>query len=183
MEITPELRTQIREYLEQQGYEVIEEAKRLGNSGIEHTFDMLAQRDDGFTSYTIAIGIATGGDRETEVGTIFSLANKAYDCGILDRILVTIPELSQETKELAHKQRIKVVDGERIEQLLPLKPAQPVKPEEPLKFETKEELAKSLANRGYGVKENAKFKGRSGVEYTFDILARTETIRLSIGWV
>jgi general secretion pathway protein E len=174
MKISPELRTQIREYLEQQGYEVTDGAKRLGNSGIEHTFDMLAQRDDGFTSYKIAIGIAAGGDRETEVGAIFSLANKAYDCGILDRILVTIPELNQETKQLARKQRIKVIDGERIEQLLTLKPTQSVKPEEPIRFETREELAKSLANRGYGVKEKAKFKGRSGVEYTFDILARTE---------
>ena len=138
-----ELRTQIREYLEQQGYAVTEGAKRLGNSGIEHTFDMLGQRDDGFTSYTIAIGIAAGGDREIEVGTIFSLANKAYDCGILDRILIAIPDLSEEAKQLARKQRIKVIDGEQIGQLLTLKPAQPVKAEEPVRFETKEELVKS----------------------------------------
>jgi general secretion pathway protein E len=174
MEVSPQLRTQIREYLEQQGYEVTEGAKRLGNSGIEHTFDMLAQRDDGFTSYTIAIGIAAGGDREIEVGTIFSLANKAYDCGILDRILIAIPDISEETKQLARKQRIKVIDGERIEQLLTLKPAQPVKPEESVGFETKEELVKSLADRGYGVKEKAKVRGRSGIEYTFDILAHAE---------
>jgi general secretion pathway protein E len=173
-EIGSELRTQIREYLEQQGYAVTEGAKHLGNSGIEHTFDMLAQRDDGFTSYTIAIGIAAGGDREIEVGTIFSLANKAYDCGILDRILIAIPDLSEEAKQLARKQRIKVIDGEQIGQLLTLKPTQPVKPEEPVRFETKEELVKSLAKRGYGVKEKAKVKGRSGIEYTFDILAHDE---------
>jgi len=173
-EISPKLRTQIREYLQKQGYEVTEEAKLLGKSGIEHTFDMLAQRDDGFTSYTIAIGVATGGDKETEVRTIFSLANQAYDCGILDRILITVPELNQEMKQLARKQRIKVIDGERIEQLLILKPSQPVKPKEPGRFETREELAKYLANLGYGVKEKAKFKGRSGIEYTFDILAYTE---------
>jgi len=174
MEISPELRTQIKEYLEQQGYAVIEEAKLLGKSGIEHTFDMLAQRDDGFTSYTIAIGIAASGDREAEAGTIFNLANKAYDCGILDRILIAVLDLSQEARQLAKKQRIKVIDGERIGQLLTQKPAPPVKPEEPARFETKEELVKSLANRGYGVKEKAKIKGRSGVEYTFDILAHTE---------
>jgi general secretion pathway protein E len=174
MKISTELRIQIREYLEQQGYAVTEGAKHLGNSGIEHTFDMLAQRDDGFTSYTIAIGIAAGGDREIEVGTIFSLANKAYDCGILDRILIAIPDLSEEAKQLARKQRIKVIDGARIGQLLTLKPAQPVKPEEPVRFETREELVKSLANRGYGVKEKAKIKGRSGIEYTFDILAHDE---------
>jgi general secretion pathway protein E len=173
-EISPELRTQIREYLEQQGYEVTEGAKLLGKSGIEHTFDMMAQRNDGFTNYTIAIGIATGGEKETEVGNIFSLANKAYDCGILDRILITIPELSQETKQLARKQRIKVIDGEQIGQLLAAKPALPVKPEEPARFETKEELVKSLIDRGYSVKEKAKIKGRSGNEYTFDILAHAE---------
>lgn len=174
MKMSKELRTQVRAYLEQQGYVVIEEAKRRGNSGIEHTFDMLAQRDDGFTSYIIAIGIVAGGEKEAEVGTIFSLANKAYDCGILDRILIAIPELSQETKQLARKQRIKVIDGEQIEQLLTQKPAQLVKTEEPVRFETKEELIKSLSERGYGIKERAKVKGRSGVEYTFDILAHTE---------
>ncbi|HEY4712144.1 MAG TPA: GspE/PulE family protein [Dehalococcoidia bacterium] len=173
--ISPRLRTQIREYLARQGYEVTEGAKLSGKSGIEHTFDMLAQRDDGFTTYTIAIGIAVGGDKETEVDTIFSLANKAYDCGILDRILIAIPDLNQETKQLASKQRIKVIDGEQIERLLTVKPAHPVKSEEPVTFETKEELVKSLTNRGYEVKEKAKIKGRSGIEYTLDILAHSES--------
>jgi len=173
-EISPDLTTHVREYLERQGYEVIEGSKLLGKSGIEHTFDMLARRDDGFTSYNVAVGIAATDDREAEVGTIFSLANKAYDCGILDRILITIPELSEEMKQLAGKQRIKVIDGERIEQLFSLKPRPPVKPEEPVRFETKEELVKSLTNRGYGVKEKARVKGRSGNQYTFDILARSE---------
>jgi general secretion pathway protein E len=174
IEISPELRTQIKEYLEQQGYEVTEGAKLLGKSGIEHTFDMLAQRDDGFTSYNVAIGIAAGGDRETEAGSIFSLANKAYDCGILDRILIAIPELSQEMKQLARKQRIRVIDGERTGQLFSLKLRPPVRPEEPVRFGTKADLVKSLADRGYGVKEKARVKGRSGIEYTFDILARSK---------
>ena len=172
--ISPQLKAQIREYLEQQGYAVTEGAKRLGNSGLEHTFDMLAQRDDGFTSYIIAIGVAASGDREMDVGTIFSLANKAYDCGILDRILIVIPGLSEEAKQLARKQRIKVIDGEQIGQLLTLKTTQLAKPEEPVSFKTKEDLIKSLTNRGYGVKEKAKVKGRSGNEYTFDILAHSE---------
>ena len=174
IEINPELRTQIREYLEQQGYEVTEGTRLLGKSGIEHTFDMLARRDDGFTSYNVAIGIAAGGDRETEAGSIFSLANKAYDCGILDRILIAIPELGQDMKQLARKQRIRVIDGERTGQLFSLKPRPPVRPEEPVRFGTKADLVKSLADRGYGVKEKARVKGRSGIEYTFDILARSK---------
>jgi len=174
MEIDPELRTRVKEYLEQQGYEVTEAAKLLGKSGIEHTFDMVARRDDGLTSYTVAIGIVAGGDRQAETDTVFSLANEAYDCGILDRILVAIPEFSQEAKQLAAKQRIKVIDGERVEQLLTLKPAPAVKVAEPLTLGTKEELVKSLTSRGYGVKERAKAEGRSGNQYVFDILAHSE---------
>jgi len=174
MEISPELRKQVKEYLEQQGYKITEGAKLQGKSGIEHTFDMLAQKDDGFTSHSIAIGIAATGDRGEEASNIFSLANKAYDCSILDRILIAIPELSQEMKQLAGKQRIKVIDGEQIDQLLLLKAKQPVKTEQPVRFETKEELAKSLVDRGYKVEEKAKIKGRSGVQYTFDILAHAQ---------
>ena len=174
MEISPELKTHVRRYLAQQGYKVTEGAKLLGKSGVEHTFDMMGQRDDGLTSYTVAVSIAAGGDREAEAGIIFSFANKAYDCGILDRMLIAIPELSQEAKQLAQKQRIKIIDGERIEQVLTLKTVQSAKPEEPIKVETRADLIKSLTNRGYGVKEKARIKGRSGVEYTFDILADTE---------
>ena len=173
-EVSSDLETQIRQYLEKQGYEVTEGARLLGKSGIEHTFDMLARRDDGFTSYNVAIGIAAGGDRDVEAGSIFTLANKAYDCGILDRILIAVPDLSQEAKELARKQRITVVDGDQIGQLLTAKPQLPVKIAAPLTLETKEELVKALADRGYQVKKKIKIKGRSGNDYTFDILARTE---------
>ncbi len=172
--VSPELGTQVKEYLEKQGYEVTEGAKLVGKSGVEHTFDMLASRDDGFTSYNVAVGIAAGGDRETEAGTIFTLANKAYDCGILDRILVATPDLSQEAKELARKQRIAVIDGEQLGQLLAAKPELPVKVDAPLTLETKEELVKALTDRGYQVKRKIKIKGRSGNDYVFDILARTE---------
>jgi general secretion pathway protein E len=165
---------QIRKYLELQGYEVTEAAKRVGKSGIQHTFDMLAQRNDGFSSHVIAIGVSAGGEREVEVGAIFSLANKAYDCGMSERILVAVPDLSGEAKQLAYKQRIKVIDGEQIGQLIASKPKELVKTEEPASFETKDGLVESLTRRGYTVKEKAKAKGRSGIEYTFDILAYSE---------
>jgi general secretion pathway protein E len=174
MEISPKQKTHVRKYLVQLGYKVTDGAKLLGKSGVEHTFDMLGQRDDGLTSYTVAVSIVAGGDKEAEAGIIFSFANKAYDCGILDRMLIAVPELSQEAKLLAHKQRIKAIDGERIEQVLTLKTDLPVRPDEPTNIETREALVKLLTNRGYGVKEKVKIKGRSGVEYTFDILADTE---------
>lgn len=174
MEISPELNTHVKKYLAQLKYEVTEGAKLLGKSGVQQSFDMLGRRDDGITNHTVAVSLVAGGDKEAEAGIIFSFANKAYDCGILDRMLIAIPDLSPEAKQLAQKQRIKVIDGERIEEVLTLKTDLPVKPEEPAKVETIADLVKSLANRGYAVKEKAKIKGRSGVEYTFDILAETE---------
>ncbi|MBE9482764.1 MAG: Flp pilus assembly complex ATPase component TadA [Chloroflexi bacterium] len=174
-----ELRELIREYLQKQGYEISEEAKLLGKSGIEHTFDMLAQRDDGFTTHTIVVCIIAGGDKETEAGIIFNFANKAYDTGIQDRFLIASPVLSQEAKNLSHKQRIKVIDGEQISSLLDLKPMPPAKLKEPIRFETKEQLVQSLANLGYKVEENAKIRGRSGVEYTLDILAYSDIDQIS----
>ena len=175
VEISPELKSQVREYLEKQGYGITEGAKLMGKSGVEHIFDMLAKRDDGFATHTIAICIATtAGDSDTEAGTVFSFANKAYDAGIQERIFIAIPELSQEAKELAEKQRIKVINEEQIESLLNLKPKLPDKPKEPFRFGTKEQLIESLSNRGYRVEEKAKVRGRSGVEYTFDILAYTD---------
>jgi general secretion pathway protein E len=174
-EIGPELKTRIKEYLEAKGYEVTEEAKLIGKSKVVHIFDMLAQMDDGFSSYTIAVCITYGGDMEAEVNNIFHFANKAYDCGIIDRVIIATPALSQQAKQLARKQRIKVIDEELVERLLTSQPVKAAKPKGPLKYETKEELVKSLNSRGYIVEEEPKVKGRSGVEYTFDILAHANT--------
>ncbi len=174
LEINVELKARVSEVLQKQGYEITEGAKLHGKSGIEQTFDLLAQRDDGIISHTIAICITTSGDSELEMNTIFSFANKAYDTGIHDRVLVTVPELSPEARQLAQKQRIKVIDGGKIEALLDLKPRKPTKRGKPFSFETSEQLAKSLADLGYRVEENAKVQGRSGVKYNFDILAHID---------
>ncbi len=167
-----ELKSQVREYLEKQGYEVTEEAKLRGKTGVEHTFDMVAQKDDGPTTYTIAICFVSGGDQE--VGTVFSFATRTYDAAVQEKILIALPELSLAAKELAQKQRIKVIDAERIDSLLDLKSMSPVKLEESFSFETKKQLVESLTNMGYKVEEKAKVRGRSGVEYTFSILAYTD---------
>ena len=175
MGISPELRNQVKEYLGAKGYEVTEDAELVGKSNVVHTFDMLAQMDDGFNSYTIAICLIYGGDRAAEVETIFHFANKAYDCGIIDRIIIASPALSQQARQLAGKQRIKVLDGEMLEGLVLSHPKRAAKARGPIKFDTKEELARSLTSRGYVVEEKPKVKGRSGVEYTFDILAHADT--------
>ena len=77
LEMGSELKAQVEAYLQKLGYEVAQGAKLDGKSGVEHVFDMLARKDDGFTTNTMAICFAPGGDREVEVGTIFRFANKA----------------------------------------------------------------------------------------------------------
>ena len=172
-----DLESQIKERLEKQGYTITVDANILGKSGIEQVFDMLAHRDDGFTRYSIAICITTGGDRETEVNTIFDFANKAYDTGIYNRIIIASPELSEEAKQLAEKQRIQVIDS--LENLPDLEPVKEAKPSEPFKFETKSQLVQSLETRGYRVEEKATVQGKSQVEYVFDILAYRDIDQVS----
>ena len=160
-----EIESRAIKYLEKQGYKVTVKAQLLGKSGIKHTFDMLAEKDDGLTTQVIVICIAMGGDKESEASVIFDFANKAYDVGIKDRVLIAVPRVSPETKRLAGVQRIK------IESLLPQAPEQSIRPKKPFRFETKSQLVESLVNLGYRVEEKARVQGRSGVEYTFDILA------------
>lgn len=61
LEIGPRLKAQVTQYLQKQGCEITEEAKFLGTRGAAHTFDMLAQKDDGFTIHT-AICFVPGGE-------------------------------------------------------------------------------------------------------------------------
>jgi general secretion pathway protein E len=174
-ETRPDLKTGIKQYLQARGYEVTEGAQLTGKSGVTHSFDMLARVDDGFFGYTLAVCVSDGGDKEAEVETIFNFANKAYDCGLIDRVLLAPSTLSQQAKQLARKQRIKVIDGELAEGLLTSKPPRPAAPPEPVRYETKDQLVQSLASRGYVVDKNYKLMGKSGVEYTFDIVAHTNS--------
>jgi general secretion pathway protein E len=163
--------SRVVKYLESQGYQATIKAKLRGQSGIEHTFDVLAHRDVGFTTQVIAICIVTSGDKEAEASAIFNFANKAYDTGIKDRVLIASSEVDPEIRQLAQKQRIKIIDETKIESLLPETPAKKVKPGRTFRFDTKEQLIESLINLGYRVEEGAMARGRSGVEYVFDILA------------
>ena len=56
--VVPDTRKQVearlKSYLESQGYQVLASARRIGKSGIEHAFDLLAQNDDGFTMHLMA---------------------------------------------------------------------------------------------------------------------------------
>ena len=63
-EYEKKIRNRIMGYLESQGYQVSVDTQRQGKSGILHTFDMLAERDDNLTSKIMAICIILGGNKE-----------------------------------------------------------------------------------------------------------------------
>ena len=167
-----QLKKQLIERLNRQGYELEQDAIITGKSGAGHTFNILARKDDGFIAYTIAIDIALGNDdQEIGLGQGFAFDDKCYDCDIKDKILIALPRLDPIATRFTRGQRIKVFDSESLETFLASPPPIPPAKKGPVNWETKPQLVKYLANLGYNIEESARVKGRSGAEYTFDILA------------
>jgi hypothetical protein len=168
-----ELQPKVRfvEFLKQHGYKVAENAKVRGRSGAEHSLDILATRDDGVVTHTVAIGIEIARDR-IGLDRILDFDVKAYDSGIHDKILIVIPELGEDARKFASYQRIKVLEPKDLQILLTSRP-QPARetPHEPFEFESKAQLIQYLEKQGYIVKEKADVKGRSGAAHNMDILA------------
>lgn len=163
---------QLIEFLKQCGYQVVENATVKGRSGASHRIDLLATRDDGIITYTIAIGIKVAGEK-IELGEIFDFDDKAYDIGIHDKILVVVPELGREAEKFASQQRIKVLEVRDLDTILSGSALESTKKKlkEPFDFRSKSQLIEYLKQYGYEVKERAKVKGKSGASHTIDILA------------
>ena len=173
------------ELLRRYGYQVTENAQVKGRSGIEHRLDMLATRDDGVVTHSIAIGVEIARDK-IGLERILDFDVKAYDSGIHDKMMIIIPTLSDEARKFALHQRIKVFEPRDLEMLLS-GGAQPYAEmvKEPFEFRSKSQLIEYLKKQGYRVKENAEVKGRSGATHNIDILATKDegiiTHRIAIG--
>jgi len=186
LEFELQSKAQFVKLLRQQGYEVTEDARVKGRSGAEHSIDMLATRDDGIVTHDIAIGVEITRDK---IGPdrILDFDAKAYDGGFHNKMLIVIPELSEEARRFAQLQRIEVLEPGDLERVLAGDVSRPGREIEmkPFKFESKSQLIQYLERAGYEVKENAEVKGRSGAAHHIDILAtRDEGIiihRIAIG--
>ena len=182
-----ELQPKVRfvEFLKQRGYKVTENARVQGRSGAEHYVDILATRDDGVITHTLAIGIEIARDR-IGLDRVLDFDVKAYDSGIHDKVLLIIPELGEEARKFASYQRIKVLEPKDLEIVLVGSP-QPGREivKEPFEFKSKSQLIQYLEKQGYIVKEKAEVKGRSGAAHNIDILATKDegiiTHRIAIG--
>jgi len=104
-----ETKTGLLEHLKASGYKFEEKSKIMGRSGVEHVFDILAVNDDGVIKHTLAINILVAPE-EISFNAVSSFDTRAYDVGIHDKLLVASPKLSQEARQFAQYQRIKVIE-------------------------------------------------------------------------
>lgn len=159
-------------FLQERGFEVTENAVVKGRSGAEHSFDLLATRDDGVLVHRIAVGIENH-TKEIGMDRVFSFDDKAYDCGIHDKILVVLPTMNKHAENLAEQQRIKVIQSWDLDAVLGLDLPQVESSGvgESFVFRSKSGLVEYLQRRGYEVEQYATVRGRSDAEHTFDLLA------------
>jgi hypothetical protein len=169
-ELKPKAR--LTEFLKQRGYEVSANATKRGRSGAEHSFDILAIRDNGIITHEIAIGIKVAGDTVT-LRDVFEFDDKAYDTGIHEKVLLVDPPLDEEATAFASHQRIKVLPLAELESTLAIATPPPKEAVETQPFVLKSipQLVEHLKQHGYEVKENAAVRGRSDAEHKIDVLA------------
>lgn len=176
LEFDMNYKSRLIDFLRRQGYEVFEKAVvNAGHgSGANHMLDVLAMRDDGFINQMIGIGIAISTDDEPiGLEEVFRFDNKAYDLGIHDKLLLTVPGLNNEARQFARRQRIKSFDIKELDTFLndiSTYSSKPVK-KIPFIYKNRKQLLEYLSGQGYKVEEKAKIRGRSGAEYVIDIIA------------
>jgi len=164
------LESQFAQCLKQYGYEVTTDAKVKGSSGTEHTFAMMAHKDDGLFSYDVVIGSSVSQRDEVGLGAVFNFDEKANDAGLPDRVFLAIPKLGSMAANFAQQEHIKVFDEKALNAFLTASPPA-AKRHKPIEFGTKAQLLKSLTERGYKTEEKVRVNGISGDEHTFDMLA------------
>ena len=169
-----QLKSQFVERLQRQGYDVEQGdglTRRSGRSGAEHSFALLAHRDDGFVAYTLAADVALDDGQEIGLGEVFAFDDKCYDCGIKDKVFIALPKLDSVAARFCQNQRIRAFEEQNLKTFLasPL-PSLPAE-RDSYSWETQPEIMESLARLGYNVETDATIKGRSGAEYVFDALA------------
>jgi general secretion pathway protein E len=110
--ISPTLKSQLKDYLERQGYEINEGATLPGKSGAEHTFDIVAFSQSNGAKRSLGIDFMYG-KKEIGLEQVAVFDSKAYETGITDKVIVVSQGISPEAQKFARQQRIKVIDGDK----------------------------------------------------------------------
>lgn len=158
------------------GYDMCPNGSRRGRSGIDHTFDYLVVRQDGFTNLLAAVEIITDAeDPETSLHQLFAFQDKCSACGISRPVLIAIPRLSFVASQFAQKDGVEVFDEQALQMFLSRAPAARVSPDEvPSTYTQKSQVLQALKTLGYRVDEAVKVTGRSGAAHVFTIMALSD---------
>jgi hypothetical protein len=109
-----ESKSQLIEYLKKRGYRVREDAEVKGRSGASHKVDILATKDEGIIVHRIAVGIEKA-EKPMGLDRVFDFDDRAYDAGIMDKVLIAVPGLTGEAMQFAKRQGIRVFEVKRLE--------------------------------------------------------------------
>jgi hypothetical protein len=109
-----ESKSQLIQYLKKQSYRVREDAEVKGRSGAAHNIDIVATKDEGIITHRIAIGIEVD-EKPMGLDKVFDFDDKAYDAGIMDKVLIAVPGLTKEAKQFAQRQGIRVFEVGQLE--------------------------------------------------------------------
>ncbi len=161
------------ERLKSQGYEVRPNAARRGRSGVDHTFDYIVARRDGFTNLLAAIEVINDAeDPETSLHRLFAFQDKCSECSIGRSVVIALPRLSFVASQFAQKDGVEVFDEQALQMFLARAPAARASPSAvPSTFMQKSEVHQSLKTLGYRVDETVKVVGSSGTEHVFGAMA------------
>jgi len=102
-------KSQLIQCLQKQGYRLEKNTEVKGRSGAAHNIDILATKDEGIIVHRIAIGVELA-EKPMGLDRVFDFADKAYDTGILDKVLVAVPGLTREARQFAEREGIRVFE-------------------------------------------------------------------------
>jgi hypothetical protein len=108
-----ESKSQLTEYLTKRGYRVRDNAEVKGRSGAEHKIDILATKDEGIITHRIAIGVQAA-EKPMGLDRVFDFDDSAYDAGIMDKVLIAVPGLTDEAMQFAKRQGIRVFEVKQL---------------------------------------------------------------------
>lgn len=171
-----ELKAQFIKRLRNLGYDVQDRGDTKGlssKSGVPHTLSIVARKDNGFVVYTVGVGVLFSSQlQDVSVDKVFRFDEKAFDLGIRDKIIIALPEISENVRFFAQQQRIRLFGYKELATFLATTGASatPKGKKEPLHFQDRTQFLAYLENLGYRVELGVSIEGKSGAKHAFDIV-------------
>jgi len=100
----------IKEFLEENGFEVESSAFLRGKSGANHMFDIVAYKGD-ITREVTVIDLASSTENAVPEQPVIALFAKIFDVSPDNAYLIAIPKMSENGKKMAELYNIKVVEA------------------------------------------------------------------------